>query len=411
MTRTIKRQILIWGAVFLLLVGLTLHIQQMLFMSGALALLAPGAYLLSRSLLRGLQVRRHAPSRLRAGEETTVSLLVSNPTVRARPAFWVEEDLPDGLAAAETSQLVLDLGPGEEREVSYTLLAERRGVYMLGPVQLTTSDAVGLHDFIRNVELADELLVYPRILSLADLWPRGPVERGVPRRRQHRPGGLDPQSTREYVPGDDLRHVAWKVSAHRDKMMIVEREHAQGLQATVLLDLTEGVHAGQGNETSLEYGVTLAASLLAQAQDTGATVALLADGDRDYSVAPDSAQDHRRRLLEALARCRTGGERPLAAVVRDHLGELPRGASVAVVTPQVGPEVLLVSDLLAGRGVRVIWFLLMAPSFERRASAGAEEERYHQLATTLGRRRQSVHLIRGDERLETALGRRLRATG
>lgn len=412
MTRTVKKQMLVWGSVFLLLVGLTLHIRQMLFMASALAVLSPLAYLMSRPLLRGLEVRRRAPDRLNARETCMVSLIVSNPTVRSRPAFWVEDTLPEGLSADDASQLVLDLGPGEERRLHYRLQALRRGVFPLGPIRLFTTDALGLHEFEQLVPEMTELLVYPRVVPLPDLWPQGPAERSTPRRTQRRPGGVDPRGTREYTPGDDLRHIHWKVSAHRNKLILVEREQSEGLRATAVVDLSEGVHTGRGNETSLECAVTIAASLLVQGLERGGTVGLIACGDRDYSVPGDSAPHHRWRLLEALARCQAGCPRPLSEVMREHLARLPRGSSVAVITPQLGEEVLTTAGLLATRGLRGLWFLLVAPTFELETHGGLTlDGRYQALAEALTRRGQRAYVIRAGESLESVLGRWLRAAG
>jgi uncharacterized protein (DUF58 family) len=324
----------------------------------------------------------------------------------------VEDTLPPGLAAQEPAHLVLDLAPGEERPVPYTLRALRRGVYQLGPARLLTTDILGLHDFERAVPELAEAIVYPRTVAIPDLWPQGPAERSTPRRTLRRPGGLDPRGSREYVPGDDLRHIHWKASAHRGKLTVVEREQSQGLRATAVLDLTPGVHLGRGNETSLEYGVTLAASLLLQALAAGGTVGLIAVGDRDYSVPADSAPGQQRRVLEALARCQQGGAQGLGEVVTGRLMSLPRGSAVAVITPQAGPQIMRLANLLASRGLLGLWFLLVAPSWEKMAGGrGGPDHHYWTLALALGRRGQPAYALQAGDSLETGAGRWLLAAG
>jgi uncharacterized protein (DUF58 family) len=402
---------LLWSAVFLMLVGLILHIRQMEFMACTLGLLGPLAYWLSKPILRGLEVQRRAPGRLTVGDSSTVTLTVANTTARPRPAFWLEDALPPGLRAEEAAQLVLDLAPRETREISYRLRALRRGVYQLGPARLQATDVLGLHDFEQMVPELSETVVYPRTVAIPDLWPAGPGERSTPRRTVRRPGGLDPRGSREYVPGDDLRQIHWKASAHRGKLTVVEREQSQGLRATAVLDLTGGVHAGRGNETSLEYGVTLAASLLAQALAAGGAAGLVAVGDRDYSVPADSSPAQQRKLLEALARCAEGEPRGLAAVLSARLLTLPRGSAVAVITPQGGPGVRQIANLLAARGLRALWFLLVAPSWEEAGGSRRAENNYRALALALGRRGQPAYALQAGDSLETGLGRWLRAAG
>ena len=412
MTRGLKVQLLIWGTVFIFMVGMILHIQQLLFVSLTLALLAPVSYLLSRTSLRGLRVRRALPVHMTAGETSEVTLTVVNAGTRARPAFWIEDELPEGLSRGEAAaDLVLDLAPHEEREVRYPLSALRRGLFRLGAVQVMTSDALALHDFEETLPAQDELLVYPRVLPLPDLWPRSPADRASARRTRRRPGGIDPRATREYVPGDDLRHIHWKVSARRSRMMIVEREQSEGLRATVLLDLNQGLHAGRGAESTLEYGVTLAASLLAQALDEGGSAALAAQAQHDYSVPGESNPRQRWRLLEALARVETDGGGPLPQRAIGLIRRLPRGSAIAVVTPQTGPEMVSLANLLASRGFRVIWFLLVAPTFVLSQRRDLIEDRYRQTAQELNRRGQPAYLVRGGAGGEAGVGRSMRERG
>ncbi|NLO74959.1 MAG: DUF58 domain-containing protein [candidate division WS1 bacterium] len=412
MSRGIKIQLLTWGTVFILMVGLILHIQQLLFVAATLALLAPISYLFSRTTLRGLQVNRGLPPHMTAGETHEVALTVVNASSRSRPAFWLEDVLPEGLSRADDgADLVLDLAPRESRQIRYPLTAQHRGPFRLGPLRFFASDVLALHHFEKTLNTRDELLVYPRIVPLPDLWPRSPADRASPRRTRRRPGGIDPRGTREYAPGDDLRHIHWKVSARRGRLMIVEREQAEGLRATVLLDLNSTVHTGQGRESTLEYGVTLAASLIAQALDEGGSAGLMAKGEHEYSVPPESNPAQRWRLLEALARVETTRDAPVPQLALAMVKNLPRGSAVAIITPQTGPEMISLAGLLASRGFRVIWFLLVAPTFELHQPQDLREERYQQLAADLRRRGQSAYLIRAGGGVEASLGRGLREAG
>jgi uncharacterized protein (DUF58 family) len=171
------------------------------------------------------------------------------------------------------------------------------------------------------------------------------------------------------------------------------------------------VHTGQGRESTLEYGVTLAASLIAQALDEGGSAGLMAKGEHEYSVPPESNPAQRWRLLEALARVETTRDAPVPQLALAMVKNLPRGSAVAIITPQTGPEMISLAGLLASRGFRVIWFLLVAPTFELHQPQDLREERYQQLAADLRRRGQSAYLIRAGGGVEASLGRGLREAG
>ncbi len=67
---------------------------------------------------------------------------------------------------------------------------------------------------------------------------------------------------REYVPGDDIRHVDWKVWSKTDKLYLKQYEQETNLLTYLLLDTSESMaYASGGNVTKLRYAQFIAASL------------------------------------------------------------------------------------------------------------------------------------------------------
>ncbi len=67
---------------------------------------------------------------------------------------------------------------------------------------------------------------------------------------------------REYVPGDDLKHLDWKVFARSDRYCIKEYEEETNLRCHILLDTSESMNYSSGHHlTKLEYGCYIAATL------------------------------------------------------------------------------------------------------------------------------------------------------
>ena len=71
-------------------------------------------------------------------------------------------------------------------------------------------------------------------------------------------------SHREYVPGDDIKHIDWKVQARTDRFYIKQYEEETNLKATFLLDCSESMHYRRGGRDAMskfEYAAAVAASL------------------------------------------------------------------------------------------------------------------------------------------------------
>src|SRR6478672_2789364 len=66
---------------------------------------------------------------------------------------------------------------------------------------------------------------------------------------------------REYVAGDDLRHLDWKVLGRTDRFYLKQYEQETNYVANILLDGSESMNYGSGSITKLQYGKMMAACL------------------------------------------------------------------------------------------------------------------------------------------------------
>jgi len=402
-----KWHMIIWGSGFLLTVGFVLHVYELFYMAAAWGLIAPLGYVMARLNVGSLQVTRSVRSPIAAGDATDVTLTVHNRGRGRRFLFIVEDLLPEGLAVAgQAGQLVTDLAPGATHQLKYQFIPQRRGVYQLSDIQLSTPDLLGMYELSRRLQQPQQLIVYPKPISLPPIWTAtatGGADRATTRRKSHQ--GTDLYGVREYVPGDDLRHIHWKVSAHANQLVIAEREERRSLAATVILDLSRSVHAGEGNRSTLEYGVTLAVSLLVQALAQHAPAQLIAEGQQDFTVPFMAAGAARRNFLEALARVQADSALELLDVARRHQSQLTHAGSIAVITPQIGPEKLKLAAVLRSWGNAVSWFALAAPTFESAAALHKSVQLYDNFVQTLRRGGCQAYLIRGDVELAASFQR------
>ena len=64
---------------------------------------------------------------------------------------------------------------------------------------------------------------------------------------------------REYAPGDDIRHIDWKVWSKTDRLYIKEYEEETNLRCTILLDVSKSMQYG-GAWRKYDHAATAAAS-------------------------------------------------------------------------------------------------------------------------------------------------------
>ncbi|HHN46696.1 MAG TPA: DUF58 domain-containing protein [Planctomycetes bacterium] len=139
---------------------------------------------------------------------------------------------------------------------------------------------------------------------------------------------------REYVPGDNLRYLDWKVAARTDREYIKVFEEETNVRCHLLLDISGSMgYSGTRSRglTKLEYSCYLAGALAYLMIRQRDPVGLVAFGGRiERHIAPRSTAQHLGLILEALETIRTGGGTSIGGTFHE-LAERMRRRSLVVV--------------------------------------------------------------------------------
>lgn len=327
----------------------------------ALALLFVLTWAWPRAAIRGMSVSR----RLDPGTPTVGESFEEEFQVRRRgwmPAPWVEvrdlSQIPDyqpGRVVAVGSEGVRWKARGVYR---------RRGWMAFGPTLLRVSEPFGLFDQEVRLNQRTSLLVYPRVRPIPDLMTPSAQQIG----NSHTFGAwadYPPETggVREYVTGDSFGRIHWPLSARHQRLMSKTFEQPLTTDLWILLDLDRAVHVGEGEESTLEYAVSLAASMSGQVHSRGRQVGLIANDSRGTVLEPHRAVRQDRLILDYLAVAQADGRTPLTQTLAwDRIRRLPRRA-IAVITPSADPEWVHLLQAVRGRRSTMIVFYLDVASF------------------------------------------------
>jgi uncharacterized protein (DUF58 family) len=235
----------------------------------------------------------------------------------------------------------LEIWDGHAGFRTYIVEPLKRGVYIIGPARLSTTDPLGLFTFGAQIPVETELVVHPEPLHARDLMVGGEGSYGVRERdgKTRKGEGMDFHGVREYREGDALRRVHWPTTARTGKLAVVEFERAYQQDVIIGLDLTAGTDHGQGRETTLEYAVKIAATLADRTMRAGGGVTLVTQWGRTVVRPRESDPEAARfRLFDTLARVRCDAETPLAsALAAARTGD---GSHYEILTAQGDPQLL-----------------------------------------------------------------------
>ncbi len=170
---------------------------------------------------------------------------------------------------------------------------------------------------------------------------------------------------REYVPGDDLRYLDWKVFGKSDRYYVKQYEEETNLVCHLVLDVSESMDFATEGATKHQYALTVAAALayLVVLQHDAVGLVLF-DQDVRASVQPGSHQGQLRRVFSMLEEAVPGGETALGSVLARVADRVRRRGLVVVVSDLIGDagEVLAGLRKLRARGHDVIVLQILDPA-------------------------------------------------
>jgi uncharacterized protein (DUF58 family) len=199
-----------------------------------------------------------ARTRVAVGDSAVGSIAVSNTS--PRPLLPAALELPVGNATAVFH--LPRMKPLQVHEDLFTIPTARRAVIVVGPVRSVRADP--LHLLRRQVMWTEpeDLFVHPRTVALAG------SAAGFIRDLEGMPttdlssADVSFHALRDYVPGDDRRHIHWKTTARTNKLMVRQFEETRRAHLAISLSINTDEY---GSEQEFEMAISAAASIGRQA--------------------------------------------------------------------------------------------------------------------------------------------------
>lgn len=138
---------------------------------------------------------------------------------------------------------------------------------------------------------------------------------------------------RQYMPGDEIRNIDWKVYAKSDRYYIKKYEEETNLRAYILLDASESMDFGSNGMTKLEYGSYLSASLayLMLKQRDSVGLVTFDTQMREY-VPPRGTPTHLHAITTILEETTAGNETKISEIFHELAQRIVKRGLVIVIS-------------------------------------------------------------------------------
>jgi uncharacterized protein (DUF58 family) len=169
---------------------------------------------------------------------------------------------------------------------------------------------------------------------------------------------------RQYLPGDDLATLDWKVFARSDKHFVKKYEEETNLTCHLLIDISRSMGYGSGEITKLQYASYLTGALAYLMHRQRDAFGMIAFDDSIAALLPSSARSgHLRMVLLALERLQVGGGTNVAKPLHDLAAAVRKRGMVVLVSDLLDDPATVLEGLkhFRYRGTDVIVFHILDP--------------------------------------------------
>ena len=169
---------------------------------------------------------------------------------------------------------------------------------------------------------------------------------------------------RQYMPGDDLSTIDWKVYARSDRFYVKKFEEETNLDCHLMIDVSGSMAYGSRGITKFEYGACLAGSIAYLMNRQRDAVGLTAFNDRIVSMLPASARPgHLRGLLVTLDQLTVGQETDLSRPLHQLAESLTKRGMVVMISDLLDDPDAVIRGLkhFKFRGTDVLVFQVLDP--------------------------------------------------
>ena len=196
-------------------------------------------YLQTKVIAENIRFKRIAPPRAREQEYIKIKYEMINGS-RLQVSNFILSDSFSGNKKKIHFWQSGDLRSGERKVIQQQLLCDGgMGVHRWTPLVVTVSDPMGFFEFAITEDEVSETFIHPRLTAIPNLPVAGSkdsLQYGI-HDVSERGASVNFIRVREYVRGDPIKQICWRLSFRHQKLMVKEFEKIVNAEITILLDM------------------------------------------------------------------------------------------------------------------------------------------------------------------------------
>ncbi len=249
----------------------------------------------------------------------------------------------------------------------HTVKCLKRGSYKLTSAALSFGDLFGISEKTKISSFSTELLVYPKLLDLSELnLPSHSFMGEIAVKRWIIDDPFMTAGVREYLPGDPLSRINWKMSAKTLSLKVRNHDYTANPKLMIYFNVEseEGMWDSITDPHLIEYGIRIAATFAHYAISQGISVGFKSNGTKSendenpISVPAGSGFEHFELLLQTLARMVVKRTVTICTLLEDDIQNRTANSDILLISSYTNQRIAVQAEILKQLSNEVKFFKL-----------------------------------------------------
>lgn len=230
--------------------------------------------------------------------------------------------------------ITTNLNPFQKKIIKRSIECKRRGIYKIGPVKVKLRDPFGIFEIKKTFNTKHMVIVYPNIYDISIKLPAMAEIGSVEVKNRQYEDYTNLSNLREYVDGDSLKKVHWRISAKLQKLYVREYEYTASNEVFIIWDLYRQHYNDDYNGVIDEMGAECVLSLAKYCLINDVPVSLIDYESNKLLLKGKSMNDFSMFKLSTLKLYPTY-DSDFNERLLDSIRHVPRDSTLAIITPHV----------------------------------------------------------------------------
>lgn len=283
--------------------------------------------------------------RVYRNEKTEIIIKVKNKSPLIIP-WLIIEDFPGNLNTSTRTLFVVSLKPREEKKLKYFINPHSRGAYKIHPLTASFNDPFSLFSWKKESPEPLSIIVYPDIILTEQIHRTGLPSGNLKTNNKIYNDINRYRSIREYIPGDNLKLIHWKVSAKMGELHTIEPLPTLYYHTIIILNLNAEDYPFKKRHYIIERAIEIAASLASYYISIGQGVGLVSTGELEQIsdnsnsmfIPVKKGAGQGTAILEMMALIKPSykkNAKDFTRILLDHNINIPVGTQLIIISPDI----------------------------------------------------------------------------